>query len=246
MRTYLIILLLFLNSCKSNEIDKADIDNFSDIEIRYKTGDESIQSHSMFIYKIGNKIKALKKRPFYYYGSATDSTWTKEIDKSDLRLLTQFINKAKSMNDTCPFNSSSIDQYELKTSGQEIKIVGNCDWNGIDYDSLENKIFKNEFIQLESKRQMIADSLAKSFNGSWDVAGWENGVLKNRNIELTKTSENEPKKDGVYRWEFKKENDSLFKKQLDIDEGSTLVEIKGSMYKVIDIENDKIKLKFLW
>ena len=246
MKSHLIILLLILTSCNSDKIDKAEIDAFSDIEIRFRTGDERIEFYSMDIFKSGEKIKAIKKSPFYYYGSGTDSTWTTEIGKSDLKLITEFINKAKSIKDTCSFNSSSIDYYDIKTNGKEIKIVGNCEWNGIDYDSLESKIFKHKFIELEKKREIVADSLVKSFNGIWDVSGWENGVLKNRNLVLTRTTEKEPKIDGIYRWTFEEEKGAEFKEKLDIDEGSTLIEIGASKYKVLNIENDKIELKYLW
>ncbi|GAA3642799.1 hypothetical protein [Flavivirga jejuensis] len=246
MRNHLIILFLILTSCNSDKIDKTKLNDFSDIEIRFRTGDERIEFYSMDIIKSGEKIKAIKKSPFYYYGSGTDSTWVTEIGKSDLKLITEFIDKAKSIKDTCSLNSSSIDYYDIKTSGKEIKIVGNCQWNGIDYDSLESKIFKHKFVELRKKRKIVADSLAKSFNGTWDVSGWENGVLKNRNLVLTRTTKSKPKINGFYRWTFETENESDFKKELDIDEGSTLIEIKGSMYKVLNIQTDKIELKYLW
>lgn len=246
MKNHLIILLLILTSCNSDKIDKAEIDAFSDIEIRFRTGDERIEFYSMDIFKSGKKIKAIKKSPFYYYGSGTDSTWTTDIGKSDLKLITEFIEKAKTIKDTCSFNSSSIDYYDIKTNGKEFKIVGNCEWNGIDYDSLEYKIFKHKFIELEKKREIVADSLVRSFNGIWDVSGWENGVLKNRNLVLTRTTEKEQKIDGIYRWTFEKEKEAEFKEKLDIDEGSTLIEIGASTYKVLNIENDKIELKYLW
>ena len=107
MRNHLIILLLILTSCNSDKIDKSDLNSFSDIEIRFRTGDERIEFYSMDILKNGEKITAIKKSPFYYYGSGTDSTWTTEIGKSDLKLITEFIKKAKSIKDTCSFNSSS-------------------------------------------------------------------------------------------------------------------------------------------
>ena len=246
MRKHLIILLIILTSCNSDKIDKVELNAFTDIKIRFRTGDERIEFYSMDILKEGKKIKAIKKSPFYFYGSETDSTWTTEIGKSDLKLIKEFINKAESIKDTCLFNSSSIDYYDIKTNGKEIKIVGNCDWNGINYDSLERKIFKHKFIELKKKRETVADSLVKSFNGVWDVSGWENGVLKNQNLVLTRTTENKPKIDGLYRWIFDKTNELEFKKKLDIDEGSTLIEIGTSTYKVLNIETDKIELKYLW
>jgi len=246
MRKHLIILLLILTSCNSDKIDKAELNTFSDIEIRFSTGDESIEYYSMDIFKSGENIKAIKKSPLYYYGSGTDSTWTTEIGQSDLRLITDFINKAKSIKDTCSFNSSSIDYYDIKTNGKVLKIIGNCDWNGIDYDSLESKIFKHKFVELKKKREIVADSLVKSFNGVWDVSSWENGVLKNQNLVLSRTTKDKPKIDGFYRWTFEKEKESELKKELDIDEGITLIKIRGSLYKILDIQTDKIELKYLW
>lgn len=246
MKKHFIILLLILTSCNSDKIGKADIDAFSDIEIRLRTGDETIEVYMMKIYKSGGKIKAIKNWPNYYYGSATDSTWTTEIGKSDLKLLAEFVEKANTMKDTCSFTSSSIDYYDIKTNGKEIKIVGNCEWNGTHYFSLEKKIFKHKFLELDKKREIVADSLARSFNGTWDVSGWENGVLKNRNLVLTRLMENRPKIEGFYRWTFDKENNSDLKESLDIDEGSTLIEIRGSMYEILDIKVDQIKLKHLW
>ena len=223
MKNHLIILLLILTSCNSDKIDKAEFNDFSDIEIRFRTGDERIEFYSMDIFKSGEKIKAVKKRPFYYYGSGTDSTWTTEIGKSDLKLITEFINKAKSLKDTCSVNSSSIDYYDIKTNKNELKIVGNCEWNGIDYDSLERKIFKHKFIELKQKRESVADSIVKNFNGIWDVSGWENGVLKNRNLVLERITKNKPKVDGIYRWTFNKATQSELKNGLDIDEGNSLI-----------------------
>jgi hypothetical protein len=246
MRNHLIILLLILTSCNSDKIDEAELNNFSDIEIRFSTGDERIQYYSMAIFKSGEKIKAIKKSPNYYYGSGTDSTWTMEIGKSDLKLLTEFVNKAKTLKDTCSLNSSSTDNYRIKTNIQEIKIVGNCEWNGIDYDSLEKKIFKHKFIELNKKREFVTDSIVKGFNGIWDVTGWENGVLKNRNLVLNRTTENKPKVDGIYRWTFDKTKQSELKKSLNINAGSTSIEIGASTYKVLKIGTDKIELKYLW
>ncbi|MFD2726154.1 hypothetical protein [Hyunsoonleella rubra] len=242
----MIIFLLVLNSCNSDKISKAELDAFSDIEIQFWTGDERIVFHSMDILKRGGNIRAIKKSPHYYYGSGMDSTWTIEIVKSDLRLITEFVNRARTIKDTCLFNSSSIDYYNIKTNGEEIKIVGNCDWKGIDYDSLEHKIFEDKFIELKRKREIVADSLANSFLGVWDVSGWENGVLKNRNILLTRTTASEPKIEGRFRWTFDGIKASEFKKKLDIDEGSTLIEIGASTYKVLHVENNKIALRYLW
>ena len=246
MKTHLTILLLILTSCNNDKLEKTEFNDFSDIEIKFRTGDEVIEFYSMKIFKNGDKIKAIKKSPFYYYGSRTDSTWTTEIGKSDLKLISEFVNKAESIKDTCSLNSTSIDYYDIKTNIKEIKIVGNCEWNGIDYDSLESKLFRQHFAELKKKRENVADSLVKSFNGIWDVSGWENGVLTNRNLILTRITEKKPKIEGIYRWTFDKAEELELKKKLDIDEGSTLIEIGASTYEIMNIEKDKIELKYLW
>ena len=94
MKNHLIILLLILTSCNSDKIDEAEFSAFSDIEIRFRTGDERIEFYSMNILKKGEEIQAIKKSPFYYYGSGTDSTWTTKIGKSDLKFITEFLKRS--------------------------------------------------------------------------------------------------------------------------------------------------------
>jgi hypothetical protein len=64
MRNHLIILLLILTSCNSDKIEKAEFNDFSDIEIRFRTGDERIEFYSMDIFKSGEKFKQLRKVHF--------------------------------------------------------------------------------------------------------------------------------------------------------------------------------------
>ena len=248
MRKQIVIILLILASCSSDKISKSELDDFSNIEIKFRTGDETIESYSMNIFKDGEKIKAIKKRPLYFYGSKTDSTWVKELGNKDLKLITEFVNKAKILeNINSSTYSSSIDYYEIKIVGEKkIKITGNYDWNGMGYQDLERKIFVKEFIDLENKREIVKDSIVSSFNGIWDVIGWKNGVLKSKNLVLERTSENEPQVDGIYRWTFNKSKELELKKGLDIDEGSSLIKISGSTYKILKIGINKIELKYLW
>jgi hypothetical protein len=245
--TFLFLILFF--SCNTNEkkIDKSELNDFAKIQIEFVTGDEVMTLHRMSIFKDSKTIKATKEKPYYYYGSKTDSTWTTNVGKSELQLIDEFISKAKNQKDSCSFLSTSIDRYKINIGNKEqINIIGNCDWNGIDYDSLEKIIFEHKFSELKNKREFVADSIIESLNGIWDVSGWKNGALKNKEVTLTRTNDNEPKIEGQYRWTFDKTKMAELKNNLDIDEGSSLIEIRGSTYDIIKIEHNRIELKHLW
>ena len=225
----------------------SDLNDFEDIQIEFVTGDEVMVYHEISFTRKGQKIIAKKEQPFYYYGSLTDSTWTTKLEASDLKIIDRFISKAKTQKDSCSFLSTSIDHYKIKIGNkEEMKIIGNCEWDGIDYDYIEKNIFKSHFADLENKRKIVADSIAKSFTGTWDVSGWENGKLTDKEILLTRTNVNKLKTEGQYRWTFDKSNTTALKEDLDIDEGSSLIKIRGSTYKIINISADKIELKHLW
>lgn len=228
-------------------MDKSGLNDFAEIQIEFVTGDEVMTLHRMSIFKDSTTIKATKEKPYYYYGSKTDSTWTTDIGKSELQLINEFIAKAKTQKDSCSFLSTSIDRYKINIGNEEqINIIGNCDWNGIDYDNLEKKIFDHKFSELKNKREFVADSIVESLKGIWEVSGWKNGTLKNKEVTLTRTNASKPKIEGQYRWTFDKTQMAELKNNLDIDAGSSLIEIRGSTYDIIKIEPNRVELKYLW
>lgn len=243
---FIIFLVLFSCNTKEKKTENEKLQVFKEIEIDFTTGDEVIKRYTLRIFKEGETIKVDKTRPFYYYGSGTDSIWTTEIGNTELQIINQFLKKAKTI-DSCSSLSSSIDHYTIKIGGkQQIEIRGNCDWQNLDYKSLEFILFQKQFEELDKKRKAVADSIVNSLNGSWDVNGWRNGALENRNVILTKNNSSEPTKEGFQRWVFKKSKVEELIKSLDIDEGSTLIEIRGSTYRIKSIGTEIIELEYLW
>ncbi len=243
---FIVFLVLFSCNTKEKKIAHEELQVFKGIEIDFTTGDEVIKRYSLRIFKEGETIKANKTSPLYYFGSGTDSIWTTEIGNSELQIINQFLNKAKTV-DSCSSLSTSIDHYIIKVGGeQQIEIKGNCDWQNLDYKSLEFILFQKQFAELDEKRKAVADSIVNSLNGSWDVNGWRNGALENRNVILTKNNSSEPAKEGFQRWIFKKSKGTELIKSLDIDEGSTLIEIRGSTYRIKSIGAEIIELEYLW
>lgn len=245
---YLLILIILLSnfSCNddSKKIHASDLAEFSNLKVEFITGDESITSHRIDIIKDSDKIIATKKRPLYYYGSKTDSIWTTEINQSDLDFIKTFIARAKKQKDSCSLLSSSIDYYDIEIGGnKKIKIIGNCEWNGIDYDSLEQRLFYRKFNELKNKRTLLTDSLANSFIGIWRVSGWENGALINKDVNLTRLAKNEPKNKEKTYWTI--ENPTELKKYIYIINGR-FIEIRGSNYEIKKIKSDRIELRFRW
>jgi hypothetical protein len=232
---------------KGNKLDKSELEDFVNIQIQFVTGDETMTLHKMSFFKVGQKIMAKKERPFYYYGSKTDSIWTIDIGASELQLINEFISRAETQKDTCSFNSSSIDRYDINIAGlKQINIIGNCHWNGIDYDSIERNIFSQKFLELENKRLVVADSISNSFIGCWNVVGLENGFIPRTKITLKRINDSDSQAIEQKVWNFDSSFKSQIKKDLDIDEGSSLIDIRGSTYEIIEIQSDRINLIYLW
>ena len=162
-------------------------------------------------------------------------------------MIQKFISKAENQKDTCAFSSTSIDYYTIKIEGKkQINIIGNCNWDGIDYTSLERKIFAKKFAELENKRRVIADSIINNLIGSWKVTGIENGFINGTKVTLRRINDSKLENEKHKIWTFHKSFKNQMKKDLDIDEGNSLINIKGSMYKIINIEAQKIELEYLW
>ncbi|TXG34548.1 hypothetical protein [Seonamhaeicola maritimus] len=254
-----VIILFIITFCKSDKIHKSDLDTFSDLKIRFITGDESIEFYSMHVIKKKNKIKAYKRSPFYYFGSQTDSIWEKNISSSDLKFIKEFIKTAKTFGDSCLFSSSSIDHYRIEIKNEKpIVIDGNCQWGNYDYNNLSKAIFKNDFVELEKKRRKVLDSIKKSVLGNWHITGWEHGVLENKEVVMLRTDDKKPN-EGRFLWILRESPNKYFNEhgikiyskekshyQVTLSGKEVLLKIGGSTYKVLTVEKDIIKLKCLW
>lgn len=237
-----------LLSCKTdpNDLTQSDLEGFNDIQIQYLSGKGTTTIHKLSILRADEEIKIIKRRPFYYYGSQTDSTWEKAIDRSELQLIEEFLNIARSHKDTCMFRSSWKERYDIEIGDEErINLVGNCLWKGSDYKALEKKLFKDHFLELDRKRIITGDSVIASLIGSWKVHGLQNGYRQGTKVELIRT-EKEKSLDGNQKiWSFGDYFRESAKKEMEVHRGSTTIDLYGSIYRVLQIKSDTIKLEYL-
>ncbi|WP_203296769.1 hypothetical protein [Luteirhabdus pelagi] len=243
-----LILLMFL-SCRNekNKISKTDLNDFQNIQIKFLSGDERTTVHRLSILKDESNIRIIKKQPFYFYGSQTDSTWEKQIDRSELQMINAFIEEARNKKDTCQSTSSWREHYEIKIGNNElIKLIGNCDWLKLDYNGLEKELFKEYFNELEQKRLKTSDSIISSFIGDWKVLGLEKGYNRGAEVNLIRIKKGEQPSESVKKWSFGDHFRKRAKKEVDIDEGSTTIDLNGSIYRIIRIKSDTINLEYLW
>jgi len=174
-----------------------------DINIQFETGCEYRLKYSIAILNKNNKLIAKKIKPNYYYGNFTDSIWTIELDSNKINLIKKFINKAKEFNGECPIITSSIDYYEITIHKDTVyKIGGNCNWEGLDFFSIEKKLFQNHFELLNKKRVSLKDSLNKILSGQWIVTGLNKELGKRDTIILWRTDELDENENGAVFWKF--------------------------------------------
>jgi len=265
-----IFIVLILTSCSiSNNEKKSELKN---MDILFQTGCESRVDYSISILTENGQLIAKKIRPNYYYGTKTDSIWTVIIDSNRLKIIKEFIQKAKELNGDCPIRSTSVDDYKILIHNDTTyKIHGHCDWDSLDYFSLERLLFSEHFNDLEKKRISLKDSINKLLIGQWIVDGLHKGLKQNDSITLWRTDD--LKRDAII-WSF---GDSLKFRSLEnkifdlklsnsydllVKNGSVDIEIssgalidkKGNMtienygayFSILEMESKKIILKYWW
>lgn len=263
-----IFIVLILTSCSfTNNEKKSKLKN---MDILFQTGCEARIDYSISIMTENEQLIAKKIRPNYYYGTKTDSIWTVILDRNQLKIIEKFIQKAKEFNGDCPIQSTSVDEYKIHIHNDTTyKIHGHCDWDSLDYFSLERQLFNEHFIDLEKKRISLKDSINKLLIGQWIVNGLHKRLKKNDSITLWKTDN--LKKDAII-WSF---DDSLKFRSLEnnifslklsnsydllvnngyidlkissgslIDKkGNMIIENYGAHFSILEMKSKKIILKY--
>ncbi len=277
--SYILTILVFV-SCNSNRKEQSEnIILFPSIDIVFETGDESREQYQIEIYSDGSSIFAKKIEPNYYYGKSTDSTWLVELDSNKVELIREFLKMSKKMNKRCnegsQIVSSSIDFYHISIENDTlIQIDGNCDWNGFDYFSIEQKLFNEKFIELNMLRTHLKDSIIDALEGKWVVSGLKNELKQNDLLTLERTDELDELEVGTIIWAFgdslsfnssdNKVLDFTYSKSYELyvnngsldltiasgavilPNGNMTIENYGAYLTIEKIEKDKIILNYWW
>jgi len=159
------------------------------LKIEYETGCFARISGSLLIIEKDGDYFASKLEPNYYYGTRTDSVWTLKLDSVKINTIYRFVDKAKQLEkSSCPSLTTSIDHYLITINeGTSIRIVGNCEWNGLNYNALEKIIFKEKFEELEFKRNSFKDSIRTNLEGIWKVSGLKQDLKRYDLVILYRT-----------------------------------------------------------
>ncbi len=242
------LLIYTIISCKEEEKNPTlNWEDLNNINIQFITGDEVRILSIMSIIKQGDSIEAIIKQPYNNYGFLADSIWNTKLNITDLKFLNKFLKMVSQQPDTCSLLSTSLDRYRITINNDSvIRIFGNCEWDNVDYMELEKQFFAKQRQLLEIKRKHVKDSIRNVFFGTWDVTGWKDGKLVNKNVILQRTTGVSPNKPGYYRWSFDPNNISAKIKRLNVDGKTPTITIRGSVYEIIEIDSNNINLRYLW
>jgi hypothetical protein len=182
------------------------------IWIDYSVGEVETDDYQLYIHPLGKKIYASKIKTLDEYEN--EIIWETELDSSLIQLVKQFLVKARQLYyQRCPITSSEKVTYNVRIGlDSNLYIEGNCDWDGLDYNSLENSILNHQYIASGNSMADLKDSIAeipKLLSGYWVISGLKNEITKNDTVVMERI-------DGLYGlnknaivWSF--ESDSIFK-----------------------------------
>jgi hypothetical protein len=182
------------------------------IWIDYSVGEMDMDDYQLYIHPLGKKIYASKIKTLDEYEN--EIIWETELDSSLIQLVKKFMVKARQLYyQRCPKTSSEKIVYNVRIGlDSNLYIEGNCDWRGLDYNSLENNILNHQYMASGNSLANLKDSIAeipKLLSGYWVVSGLKNEITKNDTVVMNRI-------DGLYGlnknaivWSF--ESDLTFK-----------------------------------
>jgi hypothetical protein len=234
MKYFSSILLLVLISCNRDIKDNKSL--LPNIKIEFQSGCTAVKYYSILINNKNGQLVARKIAPNYYYGDKTDSIWEVVLDKKNISVIKKFIQKAKELNGKCPIKTTSINDYLITINNKPTyKIKGNCDWEDLDYKSIEKLIFKRNYEILEKKRITLKDSIIDELKGHWILNGFHEGLKKFDLLSLCRITKLSDVAPNTIVWTF---SDSLKFKSLN----NRILDLTYSKDFVIGVEDGSVSL----
>ena len=217
------------------------------------------------INKDGNLIVNRIERTLYV-GEKPTQIWSRVIDEESKKIINEFIYNCK-YEQRENVSSSWIEKYEI-TLNDSIIFQSNEDnrWS-INYYSMEEGLFRNEFNNLNEERSKLEKTIISILANRWILGQPLTSLKRHDTIILNSALD-----DSSWTWKFSEKNKFKANKQeskfadlknysLDIDEGSIFLTIEsrwkkkifqssdlvnGATFKIIEYNSDSIKLEFLW
>jgi hypothetical protein len=265
---------LLLTNCGNKTSDNKNSsstfgDTLTPFNVLLYSGDEAVQKFEIRVYSKADKYYADNISPYFYFGKQTESVWTVELDQLKLSICNKFLNKAKSLPNECPVQSTSIKDYTITYAKDTIKIKGDCEWDSLDFFSLRHLLFKDKFEELELKKSKLIDDLNRKVIGKWYFKPLKTEPKGDDDFILTKTNDfnsecnwefgNEQSFksscnkifDFTYsdKYEWQVDGNIYFKIQPGIitgKNGSMIVGNYDATFTLESLTDNELKLKFLW
>lgn len=158
-----------------------------EFELEFIHGCNAVTHHYIKVSKLNQVYIAKHISPTYYNGTTIDSVLTVVLNEDQIEDCKKFIAKAKSLPRKCMQITSSEFHHILYLINDTVDVDGNCAWNNLDYDFLDNSIFKQKHKEIENKKTKFLTTLNNNLKGKWYLQPIKGKLKKDTKIVFSKT-----------------------------------------------------------
>lgn len=231
-------------------------------EVEFISGCNAITHFKIRVYQQEGKYFADHTSPTYFDGVKVDSLWRIQLTEEQINDCNSFLNKAKSLPRKCDRFSSVENHHIIFIGNDTIDINGDCDWDNLGFRFLDEKLFGEKHIALESRQKQFITDLHKKLIGKWYVDTQQNNLNRDDIVTFRKD------KTSDFCWEFKSDSKlkgnnagllgikGLESYKLQISDGwnETVFEfhwgkvdyMNHATFTFVSIDDKELKLKYLW
>jgi len=275
MKHFLVVLAFMipifcgLLSAENIHTIKESNSSFIPFKIEYYAGCEDIVRYEIRVYRKEDKIFADNITPFFYYGRQTDSVWTVELNQEKMEICKKFLEKAKMPPKKSQMQSSLNQVYIITSADESFRVYDDCEWDGLDFYSVRDTLFKEKLADLELKRSNLINDLNNKIKGRWYLKSKTSNLKRGDFLILTKNDDNQTS----YFWDFGDNNsfrssgneylnvayskkykwqingDILFTIELGMmtnKNGDSIIGNSDAAFILDLLTDNELKIKFLW
>jgi len=264
---FTLFLTISLNSILAYEstADSLGLKNgFKELIIRYQYGDEYYTVEEMKFVRREDKIIGTITIPD---NKLLENSET-ELNANDISSINRFLTKAHEFKDDCVENWSStyVQYYTIDIDEKRIKIYKFCNWGNSTFLELKKQIFGDYLNRLEEKRMLLNVENNRVLIGNWKYDSTIHKIVKGKIYTLTRLKNTSKetcflkfKKDQKlvdhyclknsktrYDFEFDIENENLILYINGENKNDRKHFVYGYRFKVLELNEDKIKLTTLY
>ena len=270
MNKYSLLVLLFSNLLVSISFAQNSSKNNGGLEpfyLSYGHGDLDFHTEEIRVYDSAGKFYAENIDQIFYLGDKSYGPWTTELSSAQIATCSAFINKAKSLPGKCPEETSINHEYTIGFAEDTIRISGECDWEGLGFDSLRKILFQKQFAELEMNRRKLINELNAAIVGKWYFEPLKAAPKEGDILVLTKVPNNpdcfwdfgsgysfkssyttfsDLTHMDKYSFEVGGNNELFIESSTHNEYGDVSIAKYEVAYNIVTINNAQLKLKFEW